>query len=413
MIQVIDLHEREVRAFPRDYFVTADGRSLIFPEVRNLSAFEIKDTADGVNLRVLGLIGYLPLTRDVALNLRPKFPTANLWHMLDVAEESFSTVLPTVRRYEADTQAPPHQLLARAFAYYVRGLLASGFVRSYVQERRHGYFQPKVSLGSTAARFWSRGDQINTVSDVFSFTSNVAANGLLKNACEHFLRVMPRNPQWQDDRRTLSAALDGLGRVTARDMGPGDLAIADQLPSRLRADYRGALTSYAILRGLAKLGFEYVAEGSELPSFLFCLDDIFEAYVRNSMRLGLREASLSVADGNKGRHQRPLFSDNRTYPVKPDLIFKSGQQVRAVGEVKYKNKIEETDRYQLISHTLALGAGLGIWFSPAPMPQAAGLEYVGSFAGKARFFHYRLDLSADIHQATAQMVEQVQQLVLV
>lgn len=411
MSQIIDLHEREVRAFPRDYFVTPDGRSLIFPEVRDLSAFEIKDTADGVNLRVLGLIGFLPVTRDVSLNLRPKFPTENLWHMLEVAEESFSKILPTIRRYETNGQAPPHHLLARSFAFYVRGVLGTGFARSYVRDRQHGYFQPKVALGQTLSRYWARGDHINTVSDVFSFTANLPVNRLLKAACAHFLRLMPRDADWRDDRRTLSTVLDGLGRVAERNMLPGALDLVDQLPSRVRGDYRGALTTYAILLGLSKLGFEYASVGSELPSFLFCLDDIFEAYVRNAMRAGLREASLSVADGNKTRNHRPLFSDNRVFPVKPDLIFKDNRAVVAVGEVKYKPKIDEGDRYQLISHTLAHGARLGVWFSPAPTPQEAGLVYVGKFADKAQFYHYRLDLSGDLRQTTGQMIEAILRLI--
>ena len=410
MTHIIDLHEREVRAFPRDYFISAEGRSLIFPEVRDLTAFEIKDTADGVNLRVLGLIGYLPITQDVALNLRPKFPTENLWHMLDLADESFSTILPTVRRYEAASQSPPHQLLARAFTHYVRNLLGTGFARSYVRERKEGYFQPKVAFGATVSRYWARGDHISTVSDAFSFTSNVAANQILKTACTHFLKVMPHSPDWQDDRHTLSGAIAAFGRVAGREMMPGDLSIAERLPTRVRGDYRGALTTYAILRGLAQLGFEYASEGSELPSFLFNLDTIFEAYVRNSLRIGLAQAGISVVDGNKTRHQRPLFSDNNTYPVKPDLIFRRSKAIVGTGEVKYKKKIDESDRYQLISHTLALGASLGVWFSPAPTSEAAGLEYVGAFAGKGKFYHYRLDLAKDLKQSTSEMVNSIKQL---
>lgn len=410
MSEVVELHEREVRSFPRDRFVAASGQSLVFPEVRDLSAFEIKDTADGVSLRVLGLIGYLPVTPDVALNLRPKFPTDNLWYMLDEADDTYRLILPTARSYEKVGQDAPHQLLARAFAHFVRDLLASGFARRYVAERVTGYFRPKVAIAATIAGPMAKGDHVKTISDVFTFTTDIRVNGLIKTACRHFLATMPRTVEWADDRRCLMEALDCLARVSERDITPADLNIGSEIPARFQPFYLGALTAYGIYRGLTKIGFEYAPQGARLPSFLFCLDDIFEAFVRNMLRKGLRDAGVSVADGNKRRNQKSLFRDNATYPVKPDCIFKSGNEFVGLGEIKYKPKIDEADRYQLLSHTLASSAPLGIWFSPAPSPEAEGMQYVGNFAEKARFYHYRLDLSGNLKASVIRMVESVAEL---
>jgi 5-methylcytosine-specific restriction enzyme subunit McrC len=407
----IELHEREVRTFPRDWFVDQEGRSRIFPEVRDLSAFEIKDTAEGVSLRVLGLIGYLPITPDITLNLRPKFPTENLWFMLEQGDETFGTILPTVRAYEQLEQSAPHQMLARSFAHYLRQILSSGFARSYIPERVSGYFRPKVAFGPTIAAAFARGEPAKTISDVFSFTADTRANGLLKTACRHFLGVMPRTGAWQADRRTLSDTLACLVRVPERDMLPVDLTHQHGVPARIRVAYTGALTTYGIFRGFTKVGFEYSPQGASLPSFLFCLDDIFEGFTRNVLRLGLREVGLSVADGNRPRHQRPLFTDNATFPVKPDLIFKRVDEVEAVGEVKYKPKVDEGDRYQLLSHTLALGSSIGLWISPAPTPESEGMQFVGSFAGSAKFWHYRIDLSSNLKASVLKMVAEVSSLI--
>lgn len=403
----IELHERDVRSFPRDWFVDQRGRSRIFPEVRDLSAFEIKDTADGVSLRVLGLIGYLPITPDVTLNLRPKFPTENLWFMLENGDETFGTILPTARVYQRSEQSAPHQMLARSFAHYVRQIRAAGFARSYIPERASGYFRPKVAFGPTIASALARGDAARTISDVFSFTTNTPANGLLKTGCRHFLMLMPRTSAWEDDRADLTDALACLSRVNERDMRPSDLTREVDVPARVRSAYSGALTAYGVFRGFTKVGFEYAPSGARLPSFLFCLDDIFEAFTRNVLRVGLRDVNVSVADGNKARHQRPLFTDNYTYPIKPDLIFKAVDSITGVGEIKYKPKLDESDRYQLLSHTLALGSTTGIWISPAPSPDAEGLQYVGSFASKAKFWHYRLDLSGDLRKSVQRMVTDI------
>lgn len=407
MMLPLELHEREVRTFPRDWFVDAAGRTKIFPEVRNLSAFEIKDTADGVSLRVLGLIGYLPVSPEISLNLRPKFPTENLWFMLEEGDETFRKILPVTRAYLASEQHPPHLLLARSFAHYIREIVTAGFARSYVPERATGYFRPKVAFGPTIATMFSRGEPARTISDVFAFTTDTRANGLLKTACLHFMLVMPATVEWEADRRVLSDALAALMRVNERDLLPNDLAQEIAVPARVQSFYAGALATYGIFRGFKKIGFEYAPQGTRLPSFLFCLDDIFESFVRNVLRKGLREHGFSVVDGNKTRHQRALFSDNATYPVKPDMIFKLGDHVSAVGEIKYKPKIDESDRYQLLSHTLALRSKVGIWISPAPTPDAEGLQYVGSFADKAKFFHYRINLANDLRMSSLRMRDDI------
>lgn len=129
--------------------------------------------------------------------------------------------------------------------------------------------------------------------------------------------------------------------------------------------------------------------------------------MRNTFRDGLRAEEISVVDGNKTRHQRPLFQDNRQFPIKPDAIFKRGNVVLAIGEVKYKPRIDEADRYQVISHVVATGAPVGVWILPALTDDKAGLEYIGSIVTGARFYQYGLNISADLDAARAAMVSSV------
>lgn len=404
---IVDLHERDVRLFPRADIVDSSGRSRILPETRALKAVELRDVVDGVQLRATGLIGYLPLTTSITLNLRPKFPLANLWYMLDNADEHFDRVLPVIRRYERTAERAPHQLLARAFCFYLGRILSSGIVRAYPRARDENYFRPKVDFGATMARFVSRGDSLRTVSDSFSFSRNVAANRLLKAACLQFSRVVPRTADWSRERAILDDAIATLEPLEPQYITHSDLNAAATVPMRVRDSYRGALYIYALQTGLTGMGFSFEASGSELPSFLFCLDDVFEAFVRNRLRILLRDSQISVADGNKPEHHGMLFQDSRRYPTKPDLIFKRRRDVLGLGEIKYKPRIEETDRYQLISHTVAAGASKACWISPASTPAEAGVEYVGSLHGGASFYHYRLDIGADLASATEHMAKTI------
>ncbi|TAK90556.1 MAG: hypothetical protein EPO06_08025 [Burkholderiaceae bacterium] len=404
--RIIDLHEREARIFPRDELFDSRGQSLLLPETRDLSAVDLREVVSGVELRALGLIGYLPLTTGIALNLRPKFPLKNLWGMLAVADETYDRVLPVLRSYETENVSAPHQLLARAFCHYLREILTGGVARGYYQESYRGHFRPKVNFGRTVANHLSRGDDVSVASDAFAFSANLYANGLIKSACVAFMRVMPRNDRWQNERRLLMGALNALHSVTPARMQFGDHALTTSLPIWVRDAYLGALTTYAVLLGFTKVGFSYEAQGSKMPSFLFSLDSIFESFVRNTFRIALREREIAVLDGNISRHQHPLFLDNKRFPIKPDLIFRKSNRVLGIGEIKYKSRIEETDRYQVISHVVALRAPVGVWISPA-LNNDAGMEYIGSIATGAKFYHYRLNIAGDLTSTGAAMVSEI------
>ncbi|MFV0385398.1 hypothetical protein [Paracoccus sp. (in: a-proteobacteria)] len=126
---------------------------MILPETRKLKAVEITDVPDGARLMALGLIGYLPLTSAITLNIVPKFPIQNLWTMLEVGGESYARILPTLRRYQTTSNPAPIQLLARSFCHYLRNALSAGFERSYYRRAVNGYYRPRVEFGQTIGRY--------------------------------------------------------------------------------------------------------------------------------------------------------------------------------------------------------------------------------------------------------------------
>ena len=403
-IRIVDLHEREIRLFQREELIDHKGRALILPETRSLSAFELREAFTGIELRVLGLIGYLPLTSSLTLNLRPKFPIGNLWRMLAFADETYGRVLPVLRSYERTNTVAPHQLLVRGFCHYLRKILSIGVTRGYFPKAYEGHFKPKIHFGRTVARYLSRGDDVKVAGSVFEFSFEGHVNALLKSACTDFLRVMPRSKLWDGEHRLVLEALNALHQVTPTRMRIGEEDVANSAPIWLRDHYYGALCVYGILLGHSKIGFSYDAQGAALPSLLFRLDDIFESFVRNSLREGLREAKLSVVDGNKPGQQQSLFRDNRQFPIKPDVLIRRGKDMIAIGEVKYKPKITEVDRYQVISHVVASGAPLGIWISPAQESEKAKLNYVGSIENGAKFYHYQLNVFGDLDELWSEVV---------
>lgn len=407
---VIELHEREARIFPRSDLYDILGQSLLLPETRALSAVDLRDVAGGVELRVLGVIGYLPLTKNVVLHLTPKFPLKNLWAMLAIADEKYERILPVLRAYESSDSSAPHLLLAKGFCHYVKDILTVGVARGYYQTPYRGHYKPKVNFGHTMASFLSRGDQINTVSDVFTFSTDLYPNGLLKSGCLAFLSIIPLSNKWESERRLLLEALNALHMASPQKMKPGDQELSSALPIWLRDGYYGALTVFSVFLGFTKVGFSYNSSGSTMPSFLFSMDFIFESYVRNYIRQALIPSKIAVLDGNNAQHQKPLFLDNKRFPIKPDLIFRKNKKIIALGEVKYKPKIDEIDRYQVISHVVASDSPIGVWISPATNNDS-GMEYIGSIATGAKFYHYKLDITGDIAAASKTMINEISKLI--
>ena len=78
-----------------------------------------------------------------------------------------------------------------------------------------------------------------------------------------------------------------------------------------------------------------------------------------------------------------------------------------MGEVKYKPKIDESDRYQVLSHVLAAQCNLGVWISPSADGAQGGMEYVGSVSNGVKFYHYRIDISGELEAASVKMVNAV------
>ncbi|MBU2961984.1 McrC family protein [Citreicella sp. C3M06] len=403
---VVEIEERGRRFFPRSDLIDQSGHSLILPETRDLKAIELRDVTNGVDLMALGLIGFLPLTSRITLNIVPKFPIENLWSMLEIGGEDYSHILPTIRSYQGAENPAPILLLARSFCHYLRGALSTGFERTYYTRTLTGYYKPRVEFGRTISTYLSRGNPIETVSSVYEFGLDSPANKVIKSACLRFSRLIPRSAEWEGERRILQIALDFLRRVQEREPSSHDFFLDETVSLRLRENYAGMLRVYHLLVTGGGIAFSFAPGGRELPSFLFNLEDIFEKFIRVSFGEGLRARKISVLDGNK--HQGKLFTDSKVYPTKSDVIFRRGKKnVIALGEVKYKPKLKEADRYQIISHVTAAGAPLGVLFSPANEGESQGLRRLGKLPTGAEFYHYLVNIRGDIREAQGKMVKEV------
>lgn len=405
-MRVIEIHERGDHKFPRSDLIDSAGRSMVLESTRKLSVVEIKDVEDGCKLLALGSIGYLPLTSAITLNIIPKFPIQNLWTMLEVGGETYESILPVLRRYQASGDSVPSNLLLRSFCFYLKEALALGLSRGYSSRRREGFYRPKLDFGSTVSRFLSRGDPLNVVATSFEFGLTSAVNSVIKSACIQVARLLPSGDSWKTERALVRDALENLTFVESKPPSASDFDLASTVSLRLRSAYSGMLLTYKMLLTGGGVSFAYEKEGRELPSFMFNLEAIFENFIRRTFQLALRPHQVGIVDGNKAPGS--LFANNKDYPTKSDLFFcRPKKKVIAVGEVKYKPKLKETDRYQLICHVIAAKAEVGIMFSPANPGESQRLQALGKISTGAEFYHYRLSIDGDIRKNAEKMVQDI------
>jgi 5-methylcytosine-specific restriction endonuclease McrBC regulatory subunit McrC len=154
-------------------------------------------------------------------------------------------------------------------------------------------------------------------------------------------------------------------------------------------------------------------EGTKLLSFIINLEDVFEKYVRNALRAFARTSrpDLIVKDGNsEGRGY--LFHDSRALEVRPDIVVARGQKNCVVADVKYKPRTTEADRYQIISHSLALGATSAVSVLPAG-EGPTGLIRKGQIydAGGLQLFEYYMPLEGNLVAEEERLAKEILNLV--
>jgi 5-methylcytosine-specific restriction enzyme subunit McrC len=167
-----------------------------------------------------------------------------------------------------------------------------------------------------------------------------------------------------------------------------------RLPS-IRSYYLEACD--AALAVVSDSGLDLLGEGRNihLASFLVDMETVFENYVRNVLKeaLPVANSELSVLDGNN-EGKGWFYSDNKGHPAKPDLVLRSGKTVPMIGDVKYKAKLSEHDRYQVVAHALSFGAPIACIVMPTIQGETSGLERLGKVGTdrNVELFLYRINL---------------------
>jgi len=403
-LRIIRVNERSSVKIPLDELLGSGGDLKLRPDLIGKGLVEIKQARNAFKLQVNGLVGRIPLTDQITLDVQPKFPVSNLNRMIYSSRGELQNPFFIDRPYErAQHQDYLPVPLIRSFANSLRELIGNGIFKDYQRQTVTGSPKPRVNILKTQQRYWSRLNPTMAVMESFNFTNDNLPNQCVKLAATKALSISKNSDHLKGCMPTLAESLRQLQNVKAR--GPqeilGELHQVQSVVPVFRNDYSKALEQALEIIRHADVSLGTAQQGLLLESFVISLDDVFEKYVRSIIKELPQQGFGRVAtfDGNIRQHQKSLFVDNKRYQVKPDLIVKDQRGAQLIGDAKYKLKPKEEDRYQIITHALSYQVGKVFLVYPKPPNQKlTGVHRLGKIgrAPSVEVYEYFFDLDKDL-----------------
>lgn len=412
--------------------LSPSGQLLIEPD--SLRQYLTVDFGrDGLRVKARGVSGLIPLTDSITVQVTPRFPLANLTHM--VVTCGYSPVrLAGLRPYDRHTEIGDWlwDVYAEGLLTEIAAIEQQGLLRTYV--RRHDASSSprgRIDINATMMRRASR--NIDHIADFtwFERTIDTPVNRCIKEAVvrlhRHYGSPARAQTRRAGDRQRIARLSEALRLLADVPGDPHGLTLADPFVSGLRplpdsrAYYREGLDLAVAI--VSEQGIDLDAplrdrragdRAVALSSLVVKTEDLFEEFVR----LGLQRAfaadpDIDVLDGNKAAAQLPLYEPlpaeeelpggaqrlaSANAVTKPDLLLRDNTgRVALVGDVKYTNVSEHAGRSeveQVILYGARYRSPVVLTVHPRQHGAAGGLFASGRI-GDSLVLQYRLDLAAE------------------
>jgi 5-methylcytosine-specific restriction enzyme subunit McrC len=422
-LQIFEAVERQQISIPTSNFVGNEGGLSFLPQIREKGYFDVDFRGNELVLVAGNYIGQIPLTSDIAINVKPKFPIANLARIVGLANQPIRCLDYFRRTYalEKNVSRTLLEAIAQSLLSGLEEVEREGLLRAYtpISERITG-LRGRLDSAAYVRSMLARGLVSKIACTYFVFSTDTIHNRIVKRAI-HKLGEDLSSLRCSDPSipKRLAHFADYFERVKLDDdpdlVASARLFLESHRIPELRSYYLNVLdVCFVVLGGTGVHLIESFGPNS-LHSFIVNLEDAFEQYIRRLLQdsPALRAKGVPVLDGNTEGSSK-LFVDNSKFIAKPDLVVGGLEAARAVGDVKYKPKLAESDRYQLIAHALAYGVKRSFIVTPAIDGAKSGATYVGRIGTNEgiEVYRYSLDLeSPDIVTDEANFQSWVEKLV--
>jgi 5-methylcytosine-specific restriction enzyme subunit McrC len=401
-MQVIEAIERRPFSLPIKEVLDENGDLSFLQNIKDKGYFNVEFQSSKLTLVAGNHVGQIPLTNDIVINVKPKVPINNLARVISLGNQPVKCLNYFKRTYNVEGTASRSLLeaIATSLVTSLKILDAEGVYRQYVRkEERIPTLRGKVNLSKYVQQVASKRSLSSLHCTYYELSADTLYNRLIKKAVFQIAHVLDRQDLSQ---RSLLAELNyfanRLGNVRLIESKSVESQVKEHLLHNriptLRDYYLDIIDTCLII--LEGSGVELInSQGvNSMHSFIVNLENAFEFYVREVLRQSAKlnnSASLILDGNNEGRST--LFSDNLKYDVKPDIVIGSKKAALAIGDVKYKAKVGETDRYQLIAHAAAYNTNLAFFVTPLMGEENNINPYVGKI-DQTEIYHFQMNLDA-------------------
>ena len=355
MSELIELVEYEPRRLPREAISNELARTIW---QNHKAQLDVKppsfQTDDQWELTSLGYVGYLPVTRDFTLALRPKVPLRNLFGMLEYAYRQEIRFFDGL--VDCDSLEEFYERMANVLAKRVIDRQHKGLHRKYVQRsERSAFVRGRIDLQDhlrhpwnvfTECQFEEHTPQIED-NEILAATLRCIANG---GVCSE--RVLPR----------IRRAYRGMSGIEETKHFTGK-SCTSWLYDRLNSDYESLHALCRFFLDRAGPGHQ-TGEYSMLP-FLIDMNELFEQFVAEWLRTHLPDGySLEL------QSRFAIGGDsNLQFVIDLVLIDTESADVVCVLDTKYKRSQtpKTSDIEQVTAYAAAKGATRAILVYPIAM----------------------------------------------
>jgi len=353
----IRLVEHRPQLFPAADIRVEDGAELWRTYSKMVTVeFPSPKTDDRWELKSEGWVGYIPVSADLALELYPKVPLANIFRMLEYAYALDPKWLAGL--VASDALEEFFERLAAVLAKRVLARARHGLHRAYVTESD---LLPFVRGALDLADLYRRPASVSLACEYQDHTADIDDNRILAWTLSRIARSAYCSDRSRPQvRRAYHAAASA---AQPAPFLPG--ACASRTYHRLNDDYRGL---HALCRFfLENTGPTHEAGRRTMLPFLIEMSGLFERFVAEWLQAHL-------PPGYRLQYQEPLNLGGEwgvDYRIDMVLYDRTTDAPRCVLDAKYKapERVDQADFNQVVVYAKAKQCSQAFLVYPVPLPK--------------------------------------------
>ena len=344
--------------------IRRDGTFELYGDVQTKFEISYKRKKNKLVIRGGGWIGYLPINGQYALRVETRVPVKNLEKILARCTSTRIEIFERYCRSYGESYDKPQSLfdvMTDSFLAALDQIWRDGLAKGYQRKGRqsftpHGRIDPfRTAIGSLRTR------QPTAYYSAFFRTADFFPNRVIKTALMRLLISYTCIDRPDQDTQRIRRIRDSAMHLTSVqgsnkiEHSPSQIdQYVRHLPEQNSAYISALRIASLIIRNLG-IGIRQSGREAQLPAILVDMADIFERYVRETLKEFEQEfGGYRVFDGNISGDRgakSSLFSKfeiaGKNPPATPDIVIVRDGRALAVIDVKYKPAKKIPDRSEI------------------------------------------------------------------